>query len=110
MKNVLLTVMIPEHLGIAVVLGVPFLSAAMIVCDAVFLPTAFLMALGARCARLRLPSRAAAPWEPGRPRPRADPAPAPRTTAPPAFPAGGPLRTWTTSRASSRRSSRPLAP
>ncbi|MGW6394786.1 hypothetical protein ACWFR1_30735 [Streptomyces sp. NPDC055103] len=51
-KNVLLVVMIAEHLGIAVVLGIPFLSLAMVVCDAVFLPTAFLIALGARCERL----------------------------------------------------------
>ncbi|WP_395362899.1 HTTM domain-containing protein [Streptomyces sp. YH02] len=51
-KNVLLAVMIAEHLGIAVVLGIPFLSLAMVVCDAVFLPTAFLIALGARCGRL----------------------------------------------------------
>ncbi|MFI1659423.1 HTTM domain-containing protein [Streptomyces sp. NPDC020472] len=51
-KNVLLAAMIAEHLGIAVVLGIPFLSMAMVVCDAVFLPTAFLVALGARCARL----------------------------------------------------------
>nr|WP_254705925.1 HTTM domain-containing protein [Streptomyces vilmorinianum] len=61
-KNVLLAVMILEHLGIAVVLGIPFLSLAMIVCDAVFLPTAFLVALGARCARLSLPVRARASW------------------------------------------------
>ena len=51
-KNVLLVVMIAEHLGIAVVLGIPFLSLAMVVCDAVFLPTAFLIALGTRCERL----------------------------------------------------------
>ncbi|MET9677644.1 HTTM domain-containing protein [Streptomyces sp. NPDC006482] len=51
-KNVLLAVMIAEHLGIAVVLGIPFLSLAMVVCDAVFLPTAFLVALGTRCERL----------------------------------------------------------
>ncbi|WP_318208837.1 HTTM domain-containing protein [Streptomyces sp. SJL17-1] len=60
-KNALLAVMIAEHLGIAVVLGIPFLSLAMVVCDAVFLPTAFLIALGARCGRLaeRLRSRPA---------------------------------------------------
>lgn len=61
-KNVLLAVMVAEHLGIAVVLGIPFLSLAMVVCDAVFLPTAFLLALGVRCGRLAawlraLPSR-----------------------------------------------------
>jgi hypothetical protein len=61
-KNVLLTVMIFEHLGIAVLLGIPFFSLAMVACDAVFLPTAFLMALGARCRRLPRPRRTAARW------------------------------------------------
>ncbi|MFF8377936.1 HTTM domain-containing protein [Streptomyces sp. NPDC015661] len=51
-KNVLLGVMMLEHMGIAVLLGIPFFSLAMVTCDAVFLPTAFLMALGTRCARL----------------------------------------------------------
>lgn len=55
-KNVLLTVMILEHLGIAVLLGIPFLSLVMIACDAVFLPTTFLLALGTRAARLRRPT------------------------------------------------------
>ncbi|MEV6615989.1 HTTM domain-containing protein [Streptomyces sp. NPDC051051] len=54
-KNVLLVVMILEHAGIAVLLGIPFFSLAMIACDAVFLPTAFLTAFGARCARLPRP-------------------------------------------------------
>ncbi|MFJ3519989.1 MULTISPECIES: HTTM domain-containing protein [unclassified Streptomyces] len=51
-KNALLALMIMEHLGIAVLLGIPFLSLAMVVCDAVFLPTPFLIALGARSALL----------------------------------------------------------
>lgn len=55
-KNVLLVVMILEHAGIAVLLGIPFFSLAMIACDAVFLPTAFLTAFGARCARLPRPA------------------------------------------------------
>lgn len=42
-KNVLLAVLIAEHLGIAVLMGIPMLSLAMIACDAVFLPTAFLL-------------------------------------------------------------------
>ncbi|MEU0200388.1 MULTISPECIES: HTTM domain-containing protein [unclassified Streptomyces] len=50
-KNALLAVMILEHAGIAVLLGIPFFSLAMIACDAVFLPTAFLVWLGARCTR-----------------------------------------------------------
>lgn len=41
-KNVLLAVMMTEHAAIAVVLGLPFFSLAMIAADAVFLPTGFL--------------------------------------------------------------------
>jgi len=51
-KNVLLAVMMLEHASIAVILGLPFFSLAMIAADAVFLPTAFLVWLGARSARL----------------------------------------------------------
>ncbi|GAA4656982.1 HTTM domain-containing protein [Streptomyces chumphonensis] len=51
-KNVLLAVMIVEHLSIAVLLGLPFFSMAMIAADAVFLPTVFLVWLGARASRL----------------------------------------------------------
>ncbi|MGC5344216.1 HTTM domain-containing protein [Streptomyces sp. DT24] len=49
-KNVLLVAMIGEHMGIAVLLGLPFFSMAMIAADAVFLPTAFLVWLGGRVA------------------------------------------------------------
>lgn len=42
-KNILLPVMLAEHVGIAITLGLPFFSLAMIVCDAFFLPTAFLL-------------------------------------------------------------------
>ncbi|MFR9673025.1 HTTM domain-containing protein [Streptomyces sp. TR06-5] len=52
-KNVLLALMIGEHLSIAVLLGLPFFSMAMIAADAVFLPTALLVWFGARCAWLR---------------------------------------------------------
>ncbi len=52
-KNVLLAVMITEHAVIAVVLGLPFFSLAMIAADAVFLPTSFLRRLGGRAARAR---------------------------------------------------------
>ncbi|WP_418958100.1 HTTM domain-containing protein [Streptomyces tritici] len=52
-KNVLLVAMMLEHAGIAVLLGLPFFSMAMIAADAVFLPTAFLVWLGARAARGR---------------------------------------------------------
>ncbi|MFI8824275.1 HTTM domain-containing protein [Streptomyces sp. NPDC053431] len=52
-KNVLLAMMMLEHAGIAVLLGLPFFSLAMIAADAVFLPTVFLVWLGARVARGR---------------------------------------------------------
>ncbi|MGV9549017.1 HTTM domain-containing protein, partial [Streptomyces ardesiacus] len=50
-KNVLLAVMMTEHAVIAVTLGLPFFSLAMIAADAVFLPTSFLRRLGDRAAR-----------------------------------------------------------
>ncbi|WP_406171595.1 HTTM domain-containing protein [Streptomyces sp. NBC_00996] len=52
-KNVLLAAMMTEHAVIAVVLGLPFFSLAMIAADAVFLPTPFLRSLGGRAARAR---------------------------------------------------------
>ncbi|MGV9694341.1 HTTM domain-containing protein [Streptomyces sp. NPDC003470] len=52
-KNVLLFAMITEHAVIAVVLGLPFFSLAMIAADAVFLPTSFLRRLGGWAARAR---------------------------------------------------------
>ncbi|MFF3288668.1 HTTM domain-containing protein [Streptomyces sp. NPDC003023] len=52
-KNVLLVIMILEHAAIAVLLGLPFFSLAMIAADAVFLPTAFLVGLGALAGRGR---------------------------------------------------------
>ncbi|MDQ0934118.1 HTTM domain-containing protein [Streptomyces turgidiscabies] len=53
-KNVLLAVMMTEHAVIAVVLGLPFFSLAMIAADAVFLPTSFLRRLGEWAARTRV--------------------------------------------------------
>ncbi|MEU4092494.1 HTTM domain-containing protein [Streptomyces sp. NPDC026673] len=50
-KNVLLALMIVEHASIAVVLGLPFFSLAMIAADAVFLPSGFLRWVGDRVAR-----------------------------------------------------------
>ncbi|WP_184569757.1 HTTM domain-containing protein [Streptomyces zagrosensis] len=52
-KNTLLVVMMLEHVGIAVVLGLPFLSLAMIAADSVFLPTIFLCWLGSTLRRGR---------------------------------------------------------
>ncbi|WP_051808591.1 HTTM domain-containing protein [Streptomyces sp. NRRL S-378] len=84
-KNVLLVLMMLEHAGIAVLLGLPFFSLAMIAADAVFLPTGFLVWLGARAAALRVaqrvvrrPERSPAAPSPAPPRPetglRPDPA------------------------------------
>lgn len=70
-KNALLALMIVEHASIAVLLGLPFFSMAMIAADAVFLPTVFLLWLGTRTTRVRdrvlgrlLPRRHAPPREP----------------------------------------------
>ncbi|MFH9403435.1 HTTM domain-containing protein [Streptomyces sp. NPDC017638] len=52
-KNVLLVLMMAEHAVIAVVLGLPFFSLAMIAADSVFLPTSFLRRLGDLAARAR---------------------------------------------------------
>ncbi|MGW1025509.1 HTTM domain-containing protein [Streptomyces sp. NPDC002577] len=52
-KNVLLAAMMCEHTVIAVVLGLPFFSLAMITADAVFLPTSFLRRVGGWVARAR---------------------------------------------------------
>ncbi|MCU7823631.1 HTTM domain-containing protein [Kitasatospora sp. DSM 101779] len=64
LKNALLALMIAEHCAIAVVLGLPFFSLAMIAADLVFLPTAFLVRVGTLCrpaagrlrAAVRLPA------------------------------------------------------
>ncbi|MFP8960990.1 hypothetical protein ACLIYP_10585 [Streptomyces nanhaiensis] len=74
-KNVLLVALIAEHLGIAVLLGIPFLSLVMVACDALFLPTALLLRLGPLCAapvrwaagRLAARPPAAGPREGARP-------------------------------------------
>ena len=52
-KNVLLAVMMAEHLGIAVVLGLPVFSLAMVAADSVFLPTGALLWAAQRLGRLR---------------------------------------------------------
>ncbi|GAA4911330.1 HTTM domain-containing protein [Streptomyces coeruleoprunus] len=65
-KNVLLAVMMLEHAGIAVLLGLPIFSLAMITADAVFLPTAFLLWLEGRAlwaGRRLLPRRGAVPGQ-----------------------------------------------
>uniref|UniRef100_UPI00068C92DC hypothetical protein n=1 Tax=Streptacidiphilus rugosus TaxID=405783 RepID=UPI00068C92DC len=50
-KNVLLVLMMTEHAAIAVTLGLPFFSLAMIAADSVFLPTGFLVRAGQGVAR-----------------------------------------------------------
>ncbi|MEV4915258.1 HTTM domain-containing protein [Streptomyces tirandamycinicus] len=71
-KNVLLAAMMLEHAGIALLLGLPFFSLAMIAADAVFLPTSFLRRLGGRVAGardrvlrrpVRIPEQRATPGE-----------------------------------------------
>ncbi|MFJ9308354.1 HTTM domain-containing protein [Streptomyces cyaneofuscatus] len=99
LKNVLLVIMIGEHAGIALLLGLPFFSMAMIAADAVFLPTVFLVWLGGRAALGRrrllgwLPRRSRSP-EAGGPQevPAARPAPEERDgtgEAPPHGTGGG---------------------
>ncbi|AJE41594.1 HTTM domain-containing protein [Streptomyces nodosus] len=80
-KNVLLALMMTEHAVIAVVLGLPFFSLAMIAADAVFLPTSFLRRLGAEAGRLR---DRLAPGQDRRtlPQPRGEQPPAPRADEP----------------------------
>ncbi|MDF4251777.1 HTTM domain-containing protein [Streptomyces sp. WMMB303] len=74
-KNVLLAFMIAEHLSIAVLLGLPFFSLAMIAADAVFLPTVFLIWLGRSTTALGGRARGLLPGR-GRRAPRPDPEPA----------------------------------
>jgi hypothetical protein len=56
-KNALLVAMMLEHASIAIALGLPFFSLAMIAADAVFLPTGFLMWAGDRLGRRLRPKR-----------------------------------------------------
>ncbi|WP_327263476.1 HTTM domain-containing protein [Streptomyces sp. NBC_01232] len=79
-KNVLLVLMMLEHAGIAVLLGLPFFSLAMIAADAVFLPTGFLLWAGVRVSMVRWRRRRAVEPEPaaGEPVPVPVPLPGPR--------------------------------
>nr|WP_307818954.1 HTTM domain-containing protein [Streptomyces sabulosicollis] len=52
-KNAMLVLLMMEHLGIAVLLGLPFFSLAVIAADSVFLPTNFLRWAEARLGRAR---------------------------------------------------------
>lgn len=73
-KNVFLAVMISEHIGIAVLMGLPFFSMAMIAMDIVFLPTAFLLWIGYRTRRATDPLRRLRHRLPSRRAPEAGPA------------------------------------
>nr|WP_262413901.1 HTTM domain-containing protein [Streptomyces acidipaludis] len=71
-KNVLLVGMMIEHASIAIVLGLPFFSLAMIAADAVFLPTGFLRWAGQRIGRaLRIAPVRSAVVVPGQRSPQA---------------------------------------
>ncbi|MEU5432739.1 HTTM domain-containing protein [Streptomyces sp. NPDC020719] len=52
-KNVLLALLFAEHIGIGLLLGLPYFSLSMVVADLVFLPTGFLRGAGARVVGLR---------------------------------------------------------
>lgn len=52
-KNVLLALLFAEHIGIGLLLGLPYFSLSMIAADLVFLPTGFLVAAGERVVGLR---------------------------------------------------------
>ncbi|MEV5509204.1 HTTM domain-containing protein [Streptomyces orinoci] len=67
LKNALLVVMMAEHLGIAVLLGLPFFSLAMLAADAVFLPTSFLRWAGDAVSRRFREVRARVPAQRGGP-------------------------------------------
>ncbi|GAA0956723.1 MULTISPECIES: HTTM domain-containing protein [Streptomyces violaceusniger group] len=64
-KNVMLVLLMMEHLGIAVMLGLPFFSLAVIAADSVFLPTNVLRWAEARLGRARDRLAARAVWLPG---------------------------------------------
>ncbi|MFE5806494.1 HTTM domain-containing protein [Streptomyces sp. NPDC056491] len=77
-KNVLLVLMMLEHAGIAVLLGLPFFSLAMIAADAVFLPTGFLLWAGVRVSAVRWRRRRAVEPEAVAGEPLPVPLPGPR--------------------------------
>jgi hypothetical protein len=83
-KNVLLVAMMLEHAAIAVILGLPFFSLAMIAADAVFLPTGFLLWVGGGAGRIggRLGSRRGVPGPRGGEGVRTADLPAPPVTEP----------------------------
>ncbi|MGH3432870.1 MAG: HTTM domain-containing protein [Thermocrispum sp.] len=52
-KNVLLALLIAEHAGIAILLGLPFFSLAVIAADLIFLPTSLLLRVEEKVSRWR---------------------------------------------------------
>jgi hypothetical protein len=85
-KNVMLAVLIMEHLGIGLLMGLPFFSMAMVAIDLIFLPTLLLHRVEEKARGLRRPR-----WAGGTARPAngsADRRQTPGAAAPP--PAAGP--------------------
>ncbi|MFC8271878.1 HTTM domain-containing protein [Streptomyces sp. NPDC057271] len=102
LKYPVLTVLLGMHIGIAVLMGLPLFSGAMIVADAVFLPDRFYTFLphlwrrATRRTRVRQPApgRAAGPGSvPSQGRPDASTAPDPKRRAAPALQKGTALTT-----------------
>ncbi len=79
LKYPVLTMLLGMHLGIAVLMGLPLFSGAMIVADAVFLPDRFYQSLGRLWPRT---SRRSDVWKTVAP-PSGEPARVPPQSAPP---------------------------
>jgi hypothetical protein len=69
LKNIWLAALVAEHLGIAVLMGMPFFSLTMIAADAVFAPTALLVWIAGTLAAGGHRLRALLPWPGGPPSP-----------------------------------------
>lgn len=74
LKYPVLTMLLGMHIGIAVLMGLPLFSGAMIVADLIFLPDRFYLALGHLCRRLaRREPRPTSPSKPTSPSPEGPP-------------------------------------
>ncbi|SDO52828.1 HTTM domain-containing protein [Actinacidiphila guanduensis] len=89
-KYVVLAMLLGMHLGIAVFMGLPLFSAAMIVADAAFLPDRFYLAAARWCGRAVTRVRGGAPESPAPPAPLLPSQPGDSTSAHrPGRPTGG---------------------
>jgi hypothetical protein len=79
LKYPVLTILLGMHVGIAVLMGLPLFSGAMIIADAVFLPDRFYRSLGRLWRRT---SRRPDGWRTAGDPPRGEPAPVPSQLAP----------------------------